>query len=128
MAGTTPLGTTVTVGTTTLSDILDVNYSGGTVELIDVTDLSDTTRSKLAGYVDTGSISVTANFDDATHDALVTLADGGSETCTVTFADTSTWSGSGTIDVAGFSVSSGSGVTTTFTIHMLSAWTFTAAS
>ena len=127
MAGTTPLGTTVAVGGTTLSDVLDVNFSPGSTELIDVTDLSDTTRVKLAGYVDTGSISVTINWDKTNYAALLALADGDSETCTVTFSDTSTWSGAGTIDLAGFAVSGGSGVTSSFSIHQLSAWTFTAA-
>ena len=128
MAGTTPLGTTVTVGTLVLTDVLDVNYSPGSTELIDITDLSDTTRVKLAGYVDTGSLSVTINFTDTVYASLIALADGSSLTCTVTFgnAGVSTWSGSAVVDMAGFAVSGGSGVTSSFSIHQLSAWTFTA--
>ena len=132
MAGTTPLGTTVTitdgVSPLTLSDVLDVNYSPGSTELIDITDLSDTTRVKLAGYVDTGSLSVTINFTDTVYADLIAFANGSSLTCTVTFgnAGVSTWSGSGVVDMAGFAVSGGSGVTSSFSIHQLSAWAFEA--
>jgi hypothetical protein len=127
MAGTTPLGTTVLVGTTTLTDVLDVNYSPGSTELIDITDLSDTTRVKLAGYVDTGSISVTINWTSADYSALETIASAGvAVTGKVTFSDGSTWLGTDAaiIDMAGFAISGGSGVTSSFSIHQLSAWTF----
>ena len=131
MAGTTPLGTTVAVGGTTLDDVLDVNYSPGSTELIDITDLSDTTRVKLAGYVDTGSISVTINWNKTTFDALEAIAVAGAAVAaTITFSDGSTWATTdgAIIDMAGFSISGGSGVTSSFSIHQLSAWTFTAAS
>jgi hypothetical protein len=127
MAGTTPLGTSVTVGGTTLTDVLDVNYSPGSTELIDITDLSDTTRVKLAGYVDNGSISVTINWSAADYSALNTIAVAGAATnATVTFSDASTWStlDGAILDMAGFAISGGSGVTSSFTIHQLSAWTF----
>jgi hypothetical protein len=47
---------------------------------------------------------------------------------TITFSDTSTWAGDGVLDITGFSISSGAGVSSTVNIQQLSAWTFTAAS
>ena len=131
MAGLTPLGTTVDVGATEITDVLDVNYSPGSTELIDITDLSDTTRVKLAGYVDTGSISVTMNWDKTKYDELEAIAVAGAAvTGKVTFSDGSIWLGTDAaiIDMAGFSVSGGSGVTVSFTMHQTSAWTYTAGS
>ena len=141
MAGTTPLGTTVTLtpdngSDVVLSDVLDINYSPGSTEMIDITDLSDTTRVKLAGYVDTGSVSVTLNFTDTVHESLIDLAGPQDDVVTakITFANPttpgtpggeSTWAGEGVLDLAGFSISGGSGVTSSFSIHQLSAWTFT---
>ena len=127
MAGTTPLGTTVLFNATTYSDILDVSYSPGSVELIDTTDLSDTTRTKVVGFVDIGTVSVTLNWTASDYDQLVTDADGAAHTCTVTFgnATSSTWSGQGVLDIPGFSVSAGSGVSGTITIQQTAAWTFT---
>ena len=128
MAGTTPLGTTVTIDSTVCSDILDVSFSPGSVELIDVTDLSDTNRSKIAGFVDIGTVSVTMNWDKTIYAALIASADGASMVTTITFSDTSTWAGDGVLDITGFSISSGAGVSSTVNIQQLSAWTFTAAS
>ena len=128
MAGLTPLGTSVTISGATYSDVLDVNYSGASVELIDVTDLSDTTRSKIAGVADLGSVSVKANFSASEYDALETVAEARTAVaCTVTFSDTSTWAGNAIVDMPAFSIAGGSGVTTSITLQQTAAWDFTAA-
>jgi hypothetical protein len=127
MAGTTPLGTTVTIDSTAYADVLDVSYSPGSVELIDTTDLSDTTRTKIAGFVDIGSVSVTFNWSKTEYASILADADGSAKAIVVTFSDTSTWAGNGVLDVPGFSITPGSGVSGTVNIQQTEAWTFTAA-
>ena len=128
MAGTTPLGTTVTIDSTVYSDVLDVSYSPGSVELIDTTDLSDTTRTKIAGFVDIGGVSVTFNWSKTEFASILADADGTAKDIVVTFSDTSTWAGEGLLDVPGFSITPGSGVSGTVNIQQTEQWTFTAAS
>tara|TARA_Y100001938_G_scaffold120729_1_gene167779 strand:- start:99 stop:491 length:393 start_codon:yes stop_codon:yes gene_type:complete len=126
MAGTTPLGTTVsfTDGGTAYSDVQDVSFSAGSVELLDVTALGDTTRVKLAGHVDLGTVSVTLNYNKTDYSAILALADGGTETITVTFSDGSTWSGDGVIDQPAFNIAGGSAVSMSVNVQQLSAWAF----
>ena len=132
MAGTTPLGTKISINTsggtpTVYADVLDISYSPGSVELIDTTDLSDTTRTKIAGFVDIGSVSVTFNWSASEYASILAYADGSAKEIVVTFSDTSTWDGDGLLDVPGFSITPGSGVSGTVNIQQTEAWAFTAA-
>lgn len=127
MAGTTPLGTTITIDGTAYTDILDVSYSPGSVELIDTTDLSDVTRTKVSGFIDIGSVSLTFNWDKTSYASILADADGIAKTCVVTFSDTSTWTGDGLLDIPGFSITPGSGVSGTVNIQQTAAWVFAAA-
>ena len=132
MAGTTPLGTSISIsvpaGTPTVyTDVLDISYSPGSTELIDTTDLSDTFRTKVSGFIDIGSVSLTFNWDKTSYASILAFADGSAKEVVITFSDGSTWDGDGILDVPGFSISPGSGVSGTVSIQQTAVWAFTAA-
>tara|TARA_R110000824_G_scaffold111429_3_gene259858 strand:- start:3232 stop:3615 length:384 start_codon:yes stop_codon:yes gene_type:complete len=127
MAGVTPLGTTFTINSVAYDDVQDISFSAGSVELIDVTALADTTRVKLAGHTDLGTVSVTLNYDKTDYAALLALAGSSQADITVTFSDTSTWIGTGVIDQPTFNIAGGSGVSMSVNVQQLSTWAFTAA-
>lgn len=65
MAANPAQGTLLKKGTTTLGDITSISLSGITRAEIDVTALADTGKKYLMGTVDSGTVEVGFNYDDA---------------------------------------------------------------
>ncbi len=73
-------GTVLKKVTTAVAEVLNIERSGKEREMIDCTDLDDTTRQwASAGIVESGTISITILYDpaDVTHVALLTDIDAG---------------------------------------------------
>lgn len=91
---------------TKINEVNSFSGPGGSVSVIDVTDLSSDAKEKLAGMNDNGQLSIEINFipDNTQHVALRTAKeDGTTESFQLVFTDDTIWTFSAI--VTGFAVS-----------------------
>lgn len=92
-------GTTLVVGSTTLSELESIGGPSGKRTMIDVTHMEsdNACREFIGGLVDGGQVTVSANFIKAKYTAMDTLLQGGAiQTCVLTLSNslgTCTFSG-----------------------------------
>ena len=101
------LGTTLTVGSTTVGGLTSISGVEISADTIDVTTLDSTDgyREFIGGFIDGGEVSADGYLSDlGTAEAtLVTKVGGDEEECVITFSNGATWAFDGV--VTGFSTS-----------------------
>ena len=85
-------GTTIAGATTTpIGQVTNITMGGGSVSIIDTSTLASTSRTKLAGISEAGTIEVEARYTQAGADKILDNVAQANEVFTVTFSDSSTW-------------------------------------
>ena len=113
----------------TIGHVISANGPNINQDIIDVSDSDSTFKEKILSLVDYGEIVVECNYDDAAfkviHDAIV--AETNSDTFTVTFKDTSKFTGVAWITNLATSGGVNDKRTMSFTLVCTAAWTHTVA-
>jgi hypothetical protein len=124
------IGYGTTLAGSSLSTVVEVtNISGPSIEVDDIefTNMDSTSARKefLAGLVDSGTLDIEINYTKA-QVAAVSSALRTSQTWTVTFTDSSTWTGTGYVKSLGQETPTADRISNTFSIKATGVWTFTA--
>lgn len=107
-------GTVLKKGTQAIGGITSLGGPGLSREVIDVTDLDDDARAKIAGLLDAGEVTLELNYepDDTQHAQILTdilSSDGGSAAYSILFSDAATTTKTFTAFVSAFEPSASVG-------------------
>lgn len=126
MAAVTAQGTTLTIDSQLMGDVLSIGAPTLTVTTIDSSDLDSTTRTFIGGLKDGGELTfeLAYNPSGTDHQALITDIDGTEKACVVTWSDTKTTSFNAIVTAFSSSAAMDDKITASVTMKISGAVTF----